>query len=63
MCESAAYFKKGNSEELILGEVARIEPVAGGFRLIGLLGDEMTISGKIEEINLLKHKIIFTNDG
>lgn len=62
MCESNAYFKKGNDEELIMGEVCRIDPVTGGFKLVGLLGDEMTIKARLEEINLMKHKIIFVQD-
>ncbi|PLX44881.1 MAG: hypothetical protein C0609_04770 [Deltaproteobacteria bacterium] len=59
MCESNAYVKRGDGEELILAEVARVEPVDGGYKLIGLLGDEMTVHGAIDEINLLNHKILF----
>ena len=62
MCESNAYVRRGENEELLLEEVARIEPVEGGFRLISLFGDEATVKGHVEEINLLKHKIIFVED-
>jgi predicted RNA-binding protein len=62
MCESNAYYKKGSEEELIMGEVVRIDPVSGGFKLVGLLGDELTIQARLEEINLMKHKIFFVKD-
>lgn len=62
MCESNAYLRRGEEEELLLNEVARIEPMEGGFRLVGLFGDEATVKGHIEEVNLLKHKIIFVED-
>lgn len=63
MCESNAFVEKPGGEELLLADVARIEPVTGGYRLIGLLGEEMVVVGKIREINLLKHKILFTAEG
>lgn len=59
MCESHAYLKKGDTEELILSEVSRIEPIEGGYRLSGLFGDEVTVKGRIADINLLRHKILF----
>ena len=63
MCESNAYMKNGDEEELLLSEVAVVEPVPGGFRLVGLFGDELTVTGRLSGINLLKHKIIFEKDG
>lgn len=62
MCESHAYLKKGDTEELILSEVSRIEPIDGGYRLSGLFGDEVTVKGRIADINLLRHKILFESE-
>jgi len=61
MCESHAYLKKGDVEELLLEEVALVLPMEGGFRLLGLFGEEVLVLGKLLEINLLKHKILFGN--
>jgi len=62
MCESTAFIERNGGEELLLSEVVRIEPVSGGYRLIGLLGDEVTLRGELREIDLLHHKILFTED-
>ena len=37
MCESTAYVQRGDAEELLLEDVARVIPVEGGFLLLGLL--------------------------
>ena len=59
MCESNVYLKKGDSEELIMENVAAITPVAEGtFLLKGLLGENMEVKAIIEDINLMGHKII-----
>jgi len=59
MCESNVYIKKNGAEELIMENVAAISPLGEDrFLLKGLLGDSCQISGKIEEINLMAHKIV-----
>ena len=62
MCESNAYLRRGEEEELLLREVVVVEPVEGGYRQVGIFGEEATVRGRIEEINLLKHKILFTEE-
>ena len=62
MCESNAYMFKNGQEELLLSSVATVDPVEGGFKLVGLFGEELEVSGKLKEINLLGHKIVFTDD-
>ncbi len=62
MCESNAYLRRGGEEQLLLREVVVVEPVEGGFRLVGIFGEEATVRGRIEEINLLQHKILFTEE-
>lgn len=60
MCESNVYIKKGEKEELVMENVASILPVEDGkYLLRGLLGDSCEIKGKIADINLMAHKIIF----
>ena len=62
MCESNAYLRRGDTEELLLKEVAVVEPVEGGFRLRSLFGEEALVRGRIQEVNLLKHKILFAEE-
>lgn len=62
MCESNAYMLRDGTEELILSEVVVIEPVEGGYSLSGLFGESITVKGRLAEMNLLKHKIVFQQD-
>jgi predicted RNA-binding protein len=59
MCESNVYFKENGKETLIMENVAAITPAGDNrFLLRGLLGEQQQISGIIEDINLMGHKII-----
>ncbi|HSH68712.1 MAG TPA: CooT family nickel-binding protein [Deferrisomatales bacterium] len=59
MCESNAFVRRGEQEELLLEEVVMIVPVEGGFLLRSLFGEETVVRGTLEEINLLKHRVVF----
>jgi predicted RNA-binding protein len=60
MCESNAFLKIGEREELLLKDVTRVVPLAGGkLRLENLLGEEKIIAAKIVELDLMGHKLIF----
>lgn len=59
MCESNVYFKTNGVEELIMENVAVVTPVGTDrFLLKGLLGERKEVTGRIEDINLMGHKII-----
>jgi len=60
MCEANAYLLKDGREELIMESVDIIEPEGpDGFRLVGIFGDQKIIQGRIKEMNLVKHRILF----
>ncbi|OQY01026.1 MAG: hypothetical protein B6I26_05330 [Desulfobacteraceae bacterium 4572_130] len=60
MCESNVYLKNNEKEELFMENVVSIIPVKeNSFKLKGLLGDDKEITGKILDINLMAHKILF----
>ena len=60
MCESNVYLKTGDTEELVMENVATLTPLAGNrFLLRGLLGDSREVEGTIADINLMAHKIVF----
>ena len=64
MCESNVYVKTNGVEELVMENVAVVTPRGGGrYFLRGLLGESREISGEIEEINLMGHKIVFVQLG
>ncbi len=59
MCESNVYLKNGDTETLIMENVAAITPSGENtFFLKGLLGEQKEVKGVIEDINLMGHKII-----
>jgi predicted RNA-binding protein len=58
MCESNAYLRKGETEELVLLNVDRIKPVAEGLLLEDIFGTRKVIKARIKELALLDHKII-----
>ncbi len=61
MCESNVYIKNNDTEELVMENVAAIAPLGEDrFLLKGLLGDSREIKGRIEDINLMAHKIVIT---
>jgi len=60
MCEANAYISRNNKEELILESVDLVKPQDdGGFLLVDIFGSQKTIRGKLKEMNLVDHKIIF----
>ena len=60
MCEANAYIVRNNKEELILESVDLVEPQDdNGFRLVDIFGTQKTIKGRLKQMNLVDHKIIF----
>ncbi|MCX7990900.1 MAG: CooT family nickel-binding protein [Proteobacteria bacterium] len=60
MCESNVFIKSEEKEVLFYKEAVKIIPVGEDeFVIEGLLGEPQKISGKIKEINLIGHKIVF----
>jgi predicted RNA-binding protein len=60
MCEANAYLKNGEEEVLVMEAVDTVE--ADGedtWRLVGIFGDQKTVSGRIRSMNLVDHKILF----
>ncbi|WP_300674348.1 CooT family nickel-binding protein [Desulfoluna sp.] len=62
MCESNVYLKSGGREELVMENVAAITPSEKGVYILrGLLGDVKEIKGDLADINLMAHRIVFTD--
>lgn len=58
MCESHAYVLRDGEEEKILDDVTFLKPEDDKVVLRNLFGDEVTVKGKIEEIQFMDHKIL-----
>lgn len=63
MCESTVFVKRGDNEELLAEDVARVVPEGGEIRVTTLLGDEHRVKGTIREIDLMAHKITLDAEG
>ena len=60
MCEANAYIFHDNKEELVLKSVDLVTPHAdGGFLLVDIFGTQKIIKGKLKQMNLVDHRIIF----
>jgi len=60
MCEANAYIFRDDKEELILKSIDLVEPQDdGGFLLVDIFGTQKIIRGKLKQMNLVDHKIIF----
>ncbi len=59
MCESKVFLAGPEGEELVLEDVTSIKPEGEGYRLVNLFGEERHVRGRIKDIDLLKHRIVF----
>jgi predicted RNA-binding protein len=60
MCEANAYIFRDDKEELILKSVDLVTPNDdGGFLLVDIFGTQKSVKGKLKQMNLVDHKIIF----
>jgi len=59
MCESNVYLATEEAEELVMEDVTSIRPEGQGYRLVSLFGEEKLVRGRIREIDLLKHRVVF----
>lgn len=60
MCEANAYLIEDGQERLLMESVDIVEPeVDGTWRLVGIFGDQKIVKGKIKEMKLVDHRILF----
>lgn len=61
MCEANVYVVKDEIEELILESVDIVEPQDdGSFRLVSIFGEQKILKGKLKEMKLVDHRIVFS---
>jgi len=60
MCEANAYILQDDEEELILESVDLVRPQDDdGFLLVDIFGTQKIVRGRLKQMNLVDHKIIF----
>jgi predicted RNA-binding protein len=60
MCEANAYMLQDDRENLILESVDLVTPRDdGGFLLVDIFGTQKIVRGRLKQMNLVDHKIIF----
>ena len=60
MCEADVYMKVEGKEEKVMSSVDIVEPQGENYwRLVNIFGEQKTVQGRIESMNLVNHKIIF----
>lgn len=60
MCEANAYLVDKDQEELVMEAVDIMEPQGPDtWRLVDIFGNQKTIHGRIQAMNLIDHKILF----
>ncbi len=62
MCESNAYMLKDGKEELVMEDVASIEPQGDSLLLRGVLGNPVEVKAKFHKLDLMAHKIILIDE-
>ena len=60
MCEANAYILHDDQEKLVLESVDLIKPQEDdGFLLVDIFGTQKIVRGRLKQMNLVDHKIIF----
>ena len=57
MCEANVYMIEGETQNLIMEAVDKVEPEGDGIRLESIFGDQKFIKGYIHSLSLIDHKI------
>lgn len=60
MCQTTAYLLEDGQEKLLMNDVISLIPEHGHVRLVNLFGEELTVAGRIRQMDLLSHKILIT---
>ncbi|MGD8294473.1 MAG: CooT family nickel-binding protein [Desulfobacterales bacterium] len=59
MCEANAYIARNDKKELVLKSVDIVKPLDDGYLLVDIFGTRKTVKGRLKQMNLVNHEIIF----
>lgn len=61
MCQTTVYLIDNGQEKLLMNDVVALIPEGGQVRLVSLFGEEIMVTGRIRQMDLLTHKIFITS--
>ncbi len=62
MCDLKAYVKQNTGEDLILESVNLIRTEGGEVILKNLFGEEKRVRGSVQEVSLVKNRVVIRAD-
>jgi predicted RNA-binding protein len=63
MCLSTVYIQTKGQRQKVMQDVAKMESIKKGYVLIGLLGDQKMVAGRIKKIDFVDdHSVILEKD-
>jgi predicted RNA-binding protein len=63
MCLSTVYINSGGQQQEVMRDVAYIKAKHGGFLLIGLLGEQKLVRGKVSSVDFVEeHTVVLEQD-
>jgi predicted RNA-binding protein len=57
MCEAKIYLSEDGQEKKIMEDVVLVQPEGDIYLLVGLMGEQKLVRGRIEKIDFLKHTV------
>ena len=58
MCQATVYL----DDERVMQDVIWLEPTKDGFSMRTFFGEPVTVRGKLQGIDLLKHRVLLTSN-
>ncbi|MBM4318534.1 MAG: CooT family nickel-binding protein [Deltaproteobacteria bacterium] len=58
MCESTVYLRRGEQEEKLMSDVARIMVEGDRIVIIGLLGEQREVRADVVALDLVGHRVL-----
>jgi predicted RNA-binding protein len=62
MCESTVFLERGGESQEIMKDVAKIIIDGDRLTLVGILGEEKTVNGRIKVADFVNHKMIVVEE-
>ena len=63
MCLSTVYIGMDGERQEVMKDVAQMVFTKGGYRLVGLLGDEKFVAGNIRSVDFIDEHIVILGQG
>ena len=62
MCEANVYLRANGKEEVLMENVDILRPESNGLFLQDIFGEQKWVEARIEEMNLIEHRIVLANN-